>query len=168
MIVRQRERRIVIRHSSRKSSRILDPTSLTNSVRLLSSIPSPSSPPTANHPMFNPSRFHAMLPLSRSRHVIVTGRNGYTNEAFRLAEQYHDYRSLAALCTKEIVYPPEMNPNGAMIEMYVEKFGEAFTDELFQWYIEHGASSFSSSPLPFLFSYHNSRLTPLCCLMYML
>ncbi|KAH9856929.1 Non-repetitive/WGA-negative nucleoporin C-terminal-domain-containing protein [Lenzites betulinus] len=68
----------------------------------------------------------------------VLRRNGFANEAFKLAEDYHDFRSLASLCHKGKVYPPEENPNAARIEAYVEKFREAFTTELYQWYIEHG------------------------------
>ncbi|KAI0831351.1 hypothetical protein BC628DRAFT_1311430 [Trametes gibbosa] len=68
----------------------------------------------------------------------VLRRNGFANEAFKLAEDYHDFRSLASLCHKGKVFPPEENPNAARIETYVEKFKEAFTTELYQWYIEHG------------------------------
>ncbi|KAI0780884.1 Non-repetitive/WGA-negative nucleoporin C-terminal-domain-containing protein [Trametes elegans] len=68
----------------------------------------------------------------------ILRRNGFANEAFRLAEDYHDFRSLASLCHKGKVYPPEENPNAARIETYIEKFKEAFTTELYQWYIEHG------------------------------
>ncbi|KAI0331109.1 hypothetical protein GY45DRAFT_1322812 [Cubamyces sp. BRFM 1775] len=68
----------------------------------------------------------------------VLRRNGFADEAFKLAEDYHDFRSLASLCHKGKVYPPEENPNATRIEMYVEKFKEAFTTELYQWYIEHG------------------------------
>lgn len=122
--------------------------SSTHFVRLLSS------------PLLHPLPTHSAL-LNRPILPVYVGRNGFTNEAFRLAEQYHDYRSLAALCTKEVVYPPEMNPNGAMIQMYVEKFQDAFTDELFQWYIEHGTSSLLLLlPLPLipLHSCHVSHL----------
>ena len=69
---------------------------------------------------------------------MYAGRNDFANEAFRLAEDYHDFRSLAALCHKGKVYPPQENPNAARIEAYIEKFKDAFTTELFQWYIEHG------------------------------
>ncbi|EJF65900.1 hypothetical protein DICSQDRAFT_49916 [Dichomitus squalens LYAD-421 SS1] len=65
-------------------------------------------------------------------------RNEFANEAFKLAEDYHDFRSLASLCHKGKVYPPQENPNAARIEAYIEKFKEAFTTELYHWYIEHG------------------------------
>ncbi|KAJ8487889.1 hypothetical protein ONZ51_g3889 [Trametes cubensis] len=68
----------------------------------------------------------------------VLRRNGFADEAFKLAEDYHDFRSLASLCHKGKVYPPEENPSAARIETYIEKFKEAFTTELYQWYIEHG------------------------------
>ena len=55
-----------------------------------------------------------------------------------MAEDYHDFRSLASLCHKGKVYPPQENPNAARIEAYIDKFKEAFTTELYQWYIEHG------------------------------
>ncbi|KAI0636924.1 Non-repetitive/WGA-negative nucleoporin C-terminal-domain-containing protein [Trametes polyzona] len=68
----------------------------------------------------------------------ILRRNGFANEAFKLAEDYHDFRSLASLCHKGKVYPPDENPNAARIETYIDKFKEAFTTELYQWYIEHG------------------------------
>ena len=71
--------------------------------------------------------------------IEPVGRNGFADEAFKLAEDYHDFRSLASLCHKGKVYPPEENPNAARIKTYIEKFKEAFTTELYQWYIEHGA-----------------------------
>ncbi|CDO69523.1 hypothetical protein BN946_scf184785.g28 [Trametes cinnabarina] len=82
----------------------------------------------------------------------VLRRNGFANEAFKLAEDYHDFRSLASLCHKGKVYPPEENPNAARIETYIEKFKEAFTTELYQWYIEHGElrTMFAQDHSPFL------------------
>ncbi|KAH9946079.1 uncharacterized protein BXZ73DRAFT_86275 [Epithele typhae] len=68
----------------------------------------------------------------------ILRRNDFANEAFKLAEEYHDFRSLAALCHKGKIYPPQENPNVNRIEAYIDKFKEAFTDELYQWYIEHG------------------------------
>ncbi|KAI0079884.1 hypothetical protein K474DRAFT_1696036 [Panus rudis PR-1116 ss-1] len=65
-------------------------------------------------------------------------RNGFAQEAFTLAEQYRDFRSLASLCNKETIYPPHENPHASRIQLYINKFKEAFTTELFQWYIEHG------------------------------
>ncbi|EIW51716.1 uncharacterized protein TRAVEDRAFT_136690 [Trametes versicolor FP-101664 SS1] len=79
-------------------------------------------------------RFRQLRPEA----LEVLRRNGFANEAFKLAEDYHDFRSLASLCHKGKVYPPEENPNAARIETYIEKFKEAFTTELYQWYIEHG------------------------------
>ena len=36
------------------------------------------------------------------------------------------------------MYPPQDNPNAARIEHYIQRFRQAFTNELYQWYIEHG------------------------------
>ncbi|KAI0065375.1 hypothetical protein BV25DRAFT_1880143 [Artomyces pyxidatus] len=65
-------------------------------------------------------------------------RNGFSDNAFHLAEQYQDFRSLASLCHKDVTYPPEQNPHAAKIHEYIERFREGFTEELYQWYIEHG------------------------------
>jgi nuclear pore complex protein Nup133 len=66
-------------------------------------------------------------------------RNEHAEAAFALAEDYQDFRNLAALCHKDTVYPPHQNPHAVRIQRYVDRFREAFIDELFQWYIEHGA-----------------------------
>ncbi|KAH9952015.1 hypothetical protein B0H21DRAFT_800355 [Amylocystis lapponica] len=65
-------------------------------------------------------------------------RDGFAGEAFGLAEKYRDFRSLASLCHKDTVYPPQNNPHAARIEAYIGRFKDAFTTELYQWYIEHG------------------------------
>ncbi|KDQ60778.1 hypothetical protein JAAARDRAFT_190924 [Jaapia argillacea MUCL 33604] len=65
-------------------------------------------------------------------------RNGHAEHAFKLAEQYRDFRTLASLCHKGRVYPPEENPNSLRIQSYIERFKEEFTTELYRWYIEHG------------------------------
>ncbi|PSR74094.1 hypothetical protein PHLCEN_2v10050 [Hermanssonia centrifuga] len=65
-------------------------------------------------------------------------RDGFSEEGFNLAEKYRDFRSLASLCHKETVYPPQDNPYAARIQAYINKFKENFTTELYQWYIEHG------------------------------
>lgn len=69
----------------------------------------------------------------------------HAQHAFQLAEEYLDFRNLASLCHTETVYPPESNPNAARIRSYIDKFKEAFTTELYQWYIEHGVFSSISS-----------------------
>ena len=74
-------------------------------------------------------------------------RNGHKESAFALAEKYRDFRSLASLCHKENVYPPQENPNADRIQLYVEKFKGEFTTELFRWYIEHGLLIFNFYPL---------------------
>jgi nuclear pore complex protein Nup133 len=67
-----------------------------------------------------------------------TDKYGFSARAFELAEKYRDFRSLAALCNKDQVYPLEQNPHTTKIAEYIERFREEFTDELYQWYIEHG------------------------------
>jgi nuclear pore complex protein Nup133 len=69
----------------------------------------------------------------------------HSQYAFQLAEDYLDFRNLASLCHTDTVYPPENNPNAARIQTYIDKFKEAFTTELYQWYIEHGRSPMSCS-----------------------
>ncbi|KAI9466341.1 hypothetical protein BJY52DRAFT_1367647 [Lactarius psammicola] len=63
---------------------------------------------------------------------------GFAVRAFELTEKYRDFRSLAALCNKDLVYPLDQNPHASKMGEYIERFGEEFTDELHQWYIEHG------------------------------
>lgn len=66
------------------------------------------------------------------------GRCGHENAAFTLAEQYRDFSSLAALCHRGVVYPPEQNPSTGRIQAYIDRFKEDFTRELYHWYIQHG------------------------------
>jgi nuclear pore complex protein Nup133 len=67
-----------------------------------------------------------------------SGRCGYEEAAFELAEKYQDFSSLVNLCHRETVYPPSENPHHRRIQTYIEKFKEDFTSELFKWYIQHG------------------------------
>ncbi|THH33962.1 hypothetical protein EUX98_g282 [Antrodiella citrinella] len=76
--------------------------------------------------------------LARPEILEILRRNGYAADAFKLAEDYRDFRSLVSLCHKDKVYPPQSNPHAMRIQTYVDKYKEAFTTELFQWYIEHG------------------------------
>jgi len=69
---------------------------------------------------------------------VPLGANGHASHAFVLAENYHDFRSLASLCHKGTTYPPEDNPTAHRIQSYIEKFKDEFTTELYRWYIEHG------------------------------
>ena len=66
------------------------------------------------------------------------GRNGFSEQAFKLAEDFRDFLSLASLCHKDTVYPPQQNPNASRIQSYIGRFKDDFTTELYQWYIEHG------------------------------
>ena len=72
---------------------------------------------------------------------VTPGCNGFAENAFRLAEKYRDFRSLAQLCHKGTVYPPEQNPNADRIQSYLDRFKEEFSAELYRWYIEHGEYS---------------------------
>ncbi|KAK0204765.1 hypothetical protein DFS33DRAFT_1322617 [Desarmillaria ectypa] len=65
-------------------------------------------------------------------------KNGHAAGAFALAEKYRDFTSLAALCHREIVYPPEQNPNALRIQNYIELYKDEFATELYRWYIQHG------------------------------
>jgi nuclear pore complex protein Nup133 len=85
----------------------------------------------------------SLRPSFRLLHLLpdinfIEGRNGHLDEAFALAERYRDFQSLATLCNKDGVYPSTENPHAARVETYIERFGDAFTAELFEWYIEHG------------------------------
>ncbi|KAJ8078829.1 hypothetical protein PM082_013112 [Marasmius tenuissimus] len=83
-------------------------------------------------------RFSSKLPCREKADAVLVGRNGQAERAFSLAEQYRDFSSLAALCHRETVFPPEENPNAARIQTYVDHFKEEFTTELYRWYIQHG------------------------------
>ncbi|XP_006458086.1 hypothetical protein AGABI2DRAFT_216285 [Agaricus bisporus var. bisporus H97] len=76
--------------------------------------------------------------LLRPEVLETLRRCGHENAAFALGEQYRDFSSLVALCHREVVYPPEKNPNAARIQSYIDRFKEDFTRELYQWYIQHG------------------------------
>ncbi|KAF9464745.1 hypothetical protein BDZ94DRAFT_1161306 [Collybia nuda] len=78
------------------------------------------------------------LALLRPEVLETLRRHGHAGAAFTLAERYEDFGSLVALCHREVVYPPEHNPNYLRIQAYIERFKDAFTTELFQWYIQHG------------------------------
>lgn len=78
--------------------------------------------------------------LLRPQVLEALRKQDHAQYAFQLAEDYLDFRNLASLCHTESVYPPENNPSAARIHSYIDKFKEAFTTELYQWYIEHGTS----------------------------
>jgi nuclear pore complex protein Nup133 len=78
------------------------------------------------------------------------GRHGHAGAAFTLAEQYRDFSSLASLCHKETVYPPEDNPHALRIQAYFDRFKDEFAMELYRWYIQHGVFdplSFATFPI---------------------
>lgn len=76
--------------------------------------------------------------LLRPQALDTLRKLDHAHYAFQLAEEYLDFRNLASLCHTETVYPPENNPHATRIRSYIDKFKEAFTTELYQWYIEHG------------------------------
>ncbi|KAG8747615.1 hypothetical protein FRC10_000157 [Ceratobasidium sp. 414] len=53
-------------------------------------------------------------------------------DAFRLAEQYRDFRSLAELCNDSKL------ANDLRTQNYLERYQGDFASELYQWYVEHG------------------------------
>ncbi|KAH8116942.1 Non-repetitive/WGA-negative nucleoporin C-terminal-domain-containing protein [Phellopilus nigrolimitatus] len=66
-------------------------------------------------------------------------KHDMTKHAFQLAEDYRDFRSLADLChSTSPIYPLESNVHAELIRQYIDDYKEEFTDELYQWYIEHG------------------------------
>ena len=81
------------------------------------------------------SRLRVSVELSLNKN---TDKYGFAARAFKLAEKYRDFRSLAALCNKDLVFPLEQNPYTTKISEYIERFRDEFTEELYQWYIEHG------------------------------
>lgn len=84
--------------------------------------------------------------LLRPQVLDALRKQDHAQYAFQLAEDYLDFRNLASLCHTEAVYPPGKNPSAARIQSYIDKFKEAFTTELYQWYIEHGMLPSACSP----------------------
>lgn len=54
------------------------------------------------------------------------------DEAYDLAEQFRDFATLVYLCEK--------SADHARVQGYIERFGNAFAFELYQWYIQRGES----------------------------
>lgn len=85
-----------------------------------------------------------MCSVGSSVSILTAGTDGFLGThdhaqyAFKLAEDYRDFRTLASLCHKEQVYPPDQNPHAIRIQSYINKFKEEFTMALYQWYIEQG------------------------------
>ncbi|KAF8625778.1 hypothetical protein AX15_005170 [Amanita polypyramis BW_CC] len=76
--------------------------------------------------------------LLRPELLETLRRTGYSDAAFTLAEKYRDFSSLAALCNRDTIYPPEENPNIDRIHNYLTRFKYEFAQELYKWYIHHG------------------------------
>ena len=79
---------------------------------------------------------------------MVIGRTGHADAAFSLAEKYRDFSSLAALCHRDVTYPPEENPNIERIQSYLLRFKYEFAEELYKWYIQHGEWAILSAGQP--------------------
>lgn len=63
--------------------------------------------------------------------------------AFKLGEDYRDFRSLVDLChATPPIYPPQENVHASRIQEFVDKYKEEFTNELYDWYMEHGTTIF--------------------------
>ena len=70
-------------------------------------------------------------------------KHNMVKPAFKLAEEYRDIGSLVDLCHSSLpIFPPEENIHFNKIRGYIETYKEEFTDELYQWYIEHGTVFF--------------------------
>lgn len=52
------------------------------------------------------------------------------DEAYSLAEQFRDFPTLVYLC--------ESSADGVRVQGYIERFGNDFAFELYQWYIQNG------------------------------
>ncbi|KAF8636731.1 hypothetical protein AX17_003534 [Amanita inopinata Kibby_2008] len=76
--------------------------------------------------------------LLRPEVLETLRRIGHSEAAFALAEKYRDFSSLAALCHRDTVYPPEENPNTERIQSYLYRFKDEFARELYKWCIQHG------------------------------
>ncbi|KAK2466879.1 hypothetical protein APHAL10511_001137 [Amanita phalloides] len=76
--------------------------------------------------------------LLRPEVLETLRRTGHPEAAFLLAEKYRDFSSLAALCNRDTIFPPEENPNIDRIQAYLARFKYEFAQELYNWYIQHG------------------------------
>lgn len=62
-----------------------------------------------------------------------------SDQAFRLAEDYHDFPSLADLChSSPPIFPPASNKYAEKVQGYIHRYGEEFSDKMCQWYVDHG------------------------------
>jgi nuclear pore complex protein Nup133 len=66
---------------------------------------------------------------------VSTATYDQGEDAFRLAEQYRDFRSLAELCNDSRLASDLRTQN------YLERYQQDFASELYQWYVEHGKPS---------------------------
>lgn len=83
---------------------------------------------------------------------------GRADKAFALAEQHHDYKTLTELCFAEVregsgkrakhAHPALHEPAEVRVEEYLDRYGMPFADELYQYYIQHGAYRKLFEPQP--------------------
>ncbi len=78
------------------------------------------------------SVFGATYRTARPQFIRPLVGVGRSDRAFALAEQYEDYRTLVELCNE-----PTLR-NEARTETYLERYGESFAFELYNWYEQHG------------------------------
>ncbi|TEB36359.1 hypothetical protein FA13DRAFT_1727949 [Coprinellus micaceus] len=99
-----------------------------------------SSPIAADEPNVGQEREELEQRFASLRPEVLETlrRMGRQDKAFALAERYSDFASLVALCHRDTIWPPERNPHFERIQVYIDNYKESFTDELYQWYIQHG------------------------------
>lgn len=95
----------------------------------------------------------------RRCHILVLSTNTFYKvnhdlgeSAFKLGEEYRDFRSLVDLChATPPIYPPQENVHASRIQEFVDKYKEEFTNELYDWYMEHCMSlTFERNPYEML------------------
>ncbi|KZV86547.1 hypothetical protein EXIGLDRAFT_840672 [Exidia glandulosa HHB12029] len=70
--------------------------------------------------------------LQRPQVLRTLVNRGCVNEAFKLAEEYRDYRTLTELCHERIAEPDEQ------LELYTETYQEDYAFDLYSFWIERG------------------------------
>ncbi|THH12017.1 hypothetical protein EW145_g257 [Phellinidium pouzarii] len=74
----------------------------------------------------------------RPQVLLTLLKHDMVKHAFELAEDYRDFRSLADLChSASPIYPLTDNIHWGSVQRYIDMYKEEFTDQLYQWYIEH-------------------------------
>lgn len=82
---------------------------------------------------------------------------GRADKAFALAEEHHDYKTLTALCFAEVRDESGKRAKHShtsheqetlRVEAFLDRYGMPFADELYQYYIQHGAFRKLFEPQP--------------------